>query len=120
MKTYKDVYELPLEDSYGWVYDQKGNFVFQFMIGDEKTEQKILDVINGKENFKNLDLVFKHDRGQIVDKSGLVVILIRGWGNLTGTGAMNLSNEEAANIQDTFANFIVERLNCRDVVEAIS
>ena len=120
MKTYKDVYQLPLEENHGWIYDQKGNFVFQFMIDNEKTEQKILDVINGKENFKNLDLVFKHEQGRIVDKSGLPIILIRGWGNLTGTGAMNLSVEEASNIQNTFASFIVERLNYRDVVEAIS
>jgi lipopolysaccharide export LptBFGC system permease protein LptF len=119
MKTYKDVYQLPLEENHGWIYDQKNNFVFQFMIDDEKTEQKILDVINGKENFKNLDLVFKHEQGQIVDKSGLPIILIRGWGNLTGTGAMNLSVEEASNIQDTFADFIVERLNYRDSSEAI-
>ena len=40
MKTYKDIYELPLEESHGWIYDQKRNFVFQFMINDEKTEQK--------------------------------------------------------------------------------
>ena len=120
MKTYKEFYQLPLEYQHGWIYDQKGNFVFQFMIDDEKTEQKILDVINGKENFKNLDLVFKHEQGRIVDKSGLPIILIRGWGNLTGTGAMNLSVEEASNIQDTFANFIVERLNYRDISQAIS
>jgi len=120
MKTYKDVYLLPVEDSHGWIYDQKRNFVFQFMIDDEKTEQKILDVINGKENFKNLDLVFKHEQGQILDESGLPIILIRGWGNLTGIGAMNLSIKDASNIQDTFANFIVERLNYRDIVEAIS
>ena len=120
MKTYKDIYELPLEESHGWIYDQKRNFVFQFMIDDEKKEQKILNVINGKENFKNLDLVFKHEQGQIVGKSGLPIILIRGWGNLTGIGSMNLSVEEASNIQYTFANFIVERLNYRDVVEAIS
>lgn len=120
MKTYKDVYQFPLEESHGWIYDQKRNFVFQFMIDDEKKEQKILDVINGKENFKNLDLVFKHEQGQIFDKSGLPIILIRGWGNLTGTGAMNLSVEEASNIQDTFANFIVERLNYRDISEAIA
>ncbi len=120
MKTYTDVYQLPLEENHGWIYDQKGNFVFQFMIDDEKTERKILNVINGEENFKNLDLVFKHEKGQIVDKSGLPIILIRGWGNLTGIGAMNLSVEEASNIQDTFASFIVERLNYRDVAEAIS
>ena len=29
-------------------------------------------------------------------------------------GAANLSVEEAANIQDTFADFIVERLNFRE------
>jgi hypothetical protein len=115
MKNYKDVYLFPLEELHGWVYDQKENFVFQFMIDDEKTQQKILDVINGKENLKNLDLVFKHEQGEIVDKSGMSLILIRGWGNLTGIGAMNLSDEEASNIQDTFANFIVERLNYRDV-----
>jgi hypothetical protein len=119
MKTYKDVYQLPLEESHGWIYDQKRNFVFQFMIDDKKTEQKILDVINGKENLKRIDLVFKHEKGIIKDKDR-ELILIRGWGNLTGPGAMNLSVEEASNIQDTFANFIVERLNYRDVVEAIS
>lgn len=120
MKTYKDVYKLPLEESHGWIYDQNRNFVFQFMIDDEKTEQKILYVINGKENLNNLDLLFKHEQGQIADKAGLPIILIRGWGNLTGIGAMNLSVDEASNIQDTFANFIVERLNYRDIREAIS
>jgi hypothetical protein len=120
IKTYKDVYQLPLEDSHGWIYDQKRNFVFQFMIDDEKTEQKILDVINGKENFKNFHLSFYHEKGIIKDNKDREIILIRGWGNLTGTGAMNLSTEEASNIQDTFANFILERLNYRDVVEAIS
>ena len=120
MKTYKDVYELPLEESHGWIYDQKRNFVFQFMIDDEKTEQKILNVINGKENFKNFHLSFYHENGVIQDDKGQKIILIRGWGNLTGTGAMNLSVEEAANIQDTFANFIVERLNYRDISQAIS
>lgn len=35
-------------------------------------------------------------------------------------GALNLTEKEAANIQDTFANFIVERLNYRDISQAIS
>ena len=120
MKTYKEVYQLPLEDQHGWIYDKKGNFVFQFLIDNEEMEKKLLDVINGKKNLTNLDLVFKHEQGQVVDKSGLPIILIRGWGNLTGTGAMNLSVEEASNIQDTFADFIDERLNYRDISQAIS
>ena len=120
MKTYKEVYQLPLEDQHGWIYDQKGNFVFQFLIDNEEMEKKLLDVINGKKNLTNLDLVFKHEKGLIVDKKGYEVILIRGWGNLTGKGALNLPEKEAANIQDTFANFIVERLNYRDISQAIS
>lgn len=120
MKTYKDVYQLPLEESYNWIYDQKRNFVFQFMINDKKTEQKILDVINGKENFKNFHLSFFHEKGVIQDHKGQKIILIRGWGNLTGSSAMNLSEKEAANIQDTFADFIVERLNYRVISEAIA
>jgi len=47
-------------------------------------------------------------------------ILIRGWGNLTGTGAHNLKEEEAANIQDTFAEYIVEQLNRRNPVLAVA
>ena len=119
MKTFKDVYQFPLEENHGWIYDQKENFVFQFLIDDEKSEKKILDVINGKENLTNLHILFKHLEGQIIDQSGREIILIRGWGNLTGSGAMNLSGKEASNIQNTFADFIVERLNFRKISEAI-
>jgi hypothetical protein len=120
MKTYKEVYELPLKDIHGWIYDQKNNFVFQFMIDDEAIENKILDVINDKYNLTNNKILFIHESGVIKTNKGKDFILIRGWGNLTGTGAMNLTEKEASNIQDTFANFIVERLNYRDALEAIS
>ena|SRR5690554_6284011 len=111
MKTYKDVYKLPVEDQYGWVYDQKENFVFQFLIEDEEKEKLILDVINGKQKLENKELAFIHKNGVIKTNRGEGIILIRGWGNLTGR--LNLSDEEAANIQDTFAEFIVEQLNKR-------
>ena len=120
MKKYKDVYEFPLKENYGRVCDQKNNFVFQFIISDEKTQVKMMNVINCNENFKNLGLLFEHKEGQIIEKSGLPIILIRGWGNLTGAGAMNLSGDEAANIQDTFAEYIVERFNYRDVSQAVA
>ena len=38
-------------------------------------------------------------------------ILIRGWGNLTGTGSYNLDGEYAGKIQDSLAEYIVEKLN---------
>lgn len=116
MKTFKDVYQFPLKQSHGKAYDQKENFVFQFLFSeDEEIKSKLLSVINSKEDFKNDELLFEHKEGIIVETlSGLRMILIRGWGNLTGGGTMNLPIEEAANIQDTFADYIVERLNFRE------
>ena len=119
MKTYKEVYQFPLRlAKYGsWVYDEKSNFVFQFEIKNKEKRQLLLDVINGEKKLYNPDAVFHHEDGYILTDKSVEVILIRGWGNLTGIGAMNLSGEEAANIQDTFAEFIVEQLNKRDVVQ---
>ena len=119
MKTYKDIYKFPLINLYGRVSDSNGNFVFQFVIDDEEKQDITLKVINGDMNFKNQNLIFKHDGGYInVEDESILkpIILIRGWGNLTGVGGHNLSAEEAANIQDTFAEFIVTQLNKRTVL----
>jgi uncharacterized protein with ACT and thioredoxin-like domain len=113
MKNWTDVYKLPLKlDEYGtnYVYDSKNQFVFQFEIEDKRVIKDILDKLNGK-NLPILSMVnFTHDKGEI-RIYGHLLIIIRGWGNLTGTGALNLSEEDAANIQDTFAEWIVETLN---------
>jgi len=121
MKTYKDIYKFPLRlGKYSsWVYDDADNFVFQFEEENEPAQKLILNVLNGSQTLTNKDLVFKHEQGQIiVDENGIIkpIILIRGWGNLTGIGGHNLPSEEAANIQDTFAEFIVEQLNKRTVL----
>ncbi len=115
MKTYKDVYKFPLKsNSYcGRVTDQNNNFVFQFQIQDDEKESLLLKVINGEETFKNPELKFTHRLGLILDEKLNKIILIRGWGNLTGSGGMKLSEDEAINIQDTFAEYIVEQLNKR-------
>lgn len=116
MKNFKDVYLFPLEaDKFcSWVWDAKGNFVFQFQCDDMEVCKNLLRVINGKTNLANKTLKFIHEGGLIKEvDSGEDIILIRGWGNLTGIGGHNLPPKEAANIQDTFAEYIVERLNAR-------
>lgn len=119
MKTYKDIYKFPLrKNTYGtWVYDQESNFVFQFepkysngeyAEGWIDFEKKVLQTLNGcHEKFEGK---FTAKNGEIF-YNDLHVITIRGWGNLTGTGARNLPAEVAANIQDTFCDFIVNTLN---------
>lgn len=120
MKNFSEIYELPLvQDIYEqWVSnrisDSKGQFVFQFTMNDEKAQSKILDAINGVKPLENKELSFIHSEGYIIDNKERKIILIRGWGNLTGVGGHKLSIEDAAEVQDTFAEFIVNQLNKRD------
>ena len=111
MKNWNDIYLLPLElAGYGChVYDQRDNFVFQFQIRNEKTQKSILKILNGELEMKTKHS-FTYENGCIVMDGEYTIIMIRGWGNLTGIGAHNLAEDEAANIQDTFAAWIIEKL----------
>lgn len=113
MKNWDDVYALPLKvgDGLSWVYDSKDNFVFQFIIQDTALREKIIQVINGEREVKGKTSKFIYKDGFIQAENGAKLILIRGWGNLTGAGGLNLSDEEAINIQDTFGEFILSKLN---------
>ena len=123
MKTFKDIYKFPLRNNElcGWVYDSADNFVFQFeprfnnkgdfQDGWQDFETQVLDALNGKQPMKG-GQPYHFKEGEIFRANdNKAVITIRGWGNLTGIGAHNLPAEDAANIQDTFGNFIVETLN---------
>lgn len=115
MKTWKDVYKLPLSvDKWdGRVYDNIDNFVFQFQAGNENFQEYVLDVINGDKE-GDPTCRYRYEDQQVLDCFGIAVILIRGWGNLTGIGGFNLSSEEAVNIQDTFGEFIASRLSTNE------
>jgi hypothetical protein len=117
--TYTDIYRFPLRNNYHRVNDTNYNFVFQFEPQFEngkykegwlQFEQTIIDILNGENLMVSFGEAFVHDEGRI-SCGATHVITIRGWGNLTGSGAHRLSSEEAANVQDTFAEFIVNRLN---------
>lgn len=120
MKNWKDIYHPPFYlAKYGsWVYDSAGNFVFQFepmfdkqanyAEGYKGLEKKLLNCINGENTERTNKAVHKEGEIFIGD---VHLITIRGWGNLTGYGGHRLSEKEAANVQDTFAEYIVEKLN---------
>lgn len=114
MKTWKDVYQLPLklDKSIFWVYDDNYNFVFQFETEDEVMQEEIINIINNPCD-SSFDEYFEYRNTLVVDSKGNDIIMIRGYGNLTSKGGLNLSDEEACNIQDTFGKFIVDRLNER-------
>jgi len=114
MKDWKEVYKLPLRDSsFNWVYDANGVFVFQFLDVSKENKEKLIMAINGNRCLTNPELSFINEGGIIKTNKNQNVILIRGWGHLAGT--LNLSEKEAVNVQNTFAEFIVSNLNCRNI-----
>ena len=113
--SFRDLYQFPFHQAkYGsWVYDANSNFIFQFEIDNKETREKAVAILNG-EFESNKDNKFVHEDGMIyLEKDGerKEFILIRGWGNLTGVGAYNLDGEYAGKIQDTLAEYIIEKLN---------
>lgn len=107
--SFTQIYELPLRQDKRshWVYDQKGNFVFQFETDDRILREGLMMIINGE-----MDAVAKDVRlyrGEVyIDNES--VITIRGWGNLTGVGAYALTEAIAGRVQDTFGEYLVNKL----------
>ena len=107
----------------GWVYDAKGNFVFQFegdyddkgnyAEGYKELTEKIIFSLNSieREPIDGLKLILKN--AIEIYKDEKLFVLIRGWGNLTGIGAHNFSGEKASKIQDDFVKWFLHRV-CQD------
>lgn len=109
--TWKEVFKLPFNLSVSglYVYDDNGRIVMN--ITDNKDYAlMILNVLNGgEEHFRNSPFV--DNVLSIIDSKGEPVIIIRGWGYLTGIGGLNLSDSEALNIQDDLQSWILDKLN---------
>lgn len=112
--SFKDIYEFPFNkmDVIGWVHDSKGNFIFQFITNREENQNKILSILNGEEESNNNnEYIYENGYIDLVkDGERHPLILIRGWGNLTGGGSYGLDEEYAAKIQDTLAEYIISKL----------
>tara|TARA_R110002124_G_scaffold286593_1_gene467970 strand:- start:639 stop:977 length:339 start_codon:yes stop_codon:yes gene_type:complete len=110
MKNYKDYYKLPLHtDKYGsYVWAENGTMAMQFNSKvDKKDRNKIVEKLNGNNDLKIPNI--KKDGVDFYDGDNYI-FCVRGWGGLTGTGALNLSQDKAAKIQDDFCDFIEETL----------
>jgi len=113
---WKKIYKLPFKcDDYNYVWTDNGTMALTFDIDYCEEYQrdvmlKVVNKLNGDSSikFKNKfelkdDIEFYYDNE--------FAFTIRGWGHLTSPGGLNLSMDEAANIQDDFAQWILETLN---------
>lgn len=116
MRKFEKAFKLPfVTDEIMYIFDSDNNMVLQTIKHlDKENMIGLCNQLNG-----NRDATYKNDwqydkRRQVVTQNGRDMYDIRGWGYLTGTGALNLPDDEAIEIQDDLGLFIVERMTRRD------
>ena len=108
---FNKVWERPFtQDGWGYVWSKNRVMVFTFDYGiNEDVYEQFTSLLNdedGVEPFKDFHIedgceLFWHDA---------YVGSFRGWGHLTGTGGLNLSEEDAAEVQDAFIADCMKKL----------
>lgn len=121
-------YKFPLkmwEGTTGKVFTDDNNMAFDWLLPHGKQyngiKQRLLDRINGYDYtpWGTKKTFYENDNGHIVCKieegenagNEVKVLLVRGWGMLTGVGGYNLDPSVASQIQDDFTEFILKQLN---------
>lgn len=107
--TWEDVYQLPLKYD-GYTYCWSKNVTMSIMfdpIVSKKNREKITSAINNETSEKIEGLKYNGCEFYI---NGIYVFCVRGWGYLTGIGALNLDEEKALEIQNDFIRYIYEKL----------
>lgn len=69
---------------------------------------RICEILNGTNPSKGNPKVGCD--GPHIYLNGDLILVVRGWGYLTGSGGLHLSEEEACKIQDDFARYVVSKL----------
>lgn len=125
LQAFEKYFKLPLyiiPDSDAFIFSQpneKKNTVMAFnwliKVGNTK-KQELLDKINGKitEKFQS-SYIKEGPKIFVITKDGrkFPLMLVRGWGMLTGNGVcgFGLEPDEAEKIQDQLIDYILEKLN---------
>lgn len=112
--SFEDVYKKPFRtDEYGsFVWSSNGVMTFSgYDYANLPFMKRVCRVLNGeiKADFPHKFEASKDDTAILYN--GELVFLVRGWGHLTGYGALNLNPKLAANIQDDFIAHVVKTLN---------
>ena len=124
--THQDVFRAPFYmDEHGcyiWCKNIYGHdqMCFTILIDWENKEEldqlkRIVDLLNGKEQrpFKYVGYNIEHDLigvGDTKEDAANPLLLTRGWGYLTGQGALALPSKEAREIQVEFMKWVLSKL----------
>lgn len=109
--TIFDVYKPPFRTDGMFIFSS--NDVMTLMVADclhepEKLMERTCQIMNG-ESQSNGNPNISYSNGEIYNGAQLLMV-VRGFGYLTGQGALNLSIEEALKIQDEFGSWLCRLL----------
>lgn len=72
--------------------------------------KRIVALLNGEEGAKPFKKIGISENHQFIIDGYAPLLKVRGWGRLTGTGALNLHPEEAIKIQNDFVDWASKML----------
>jgi len=116
---FNDVWKLPFKSDPSklsiYVWDNSNHVCFNYLGGGYDLYTRIIALLNGEEAepFKMVE-----SKGDYISVSEiengpttlLPVLMVRGWGHLTGCGALHLPAEEAKRIQMELVDYAVQKL----------
>jgi hypothetical protein len=106
-----EIYKPPFRADSSYIYSSNG--VMSLMATDnnhdpEKLMLRTVEILNGdSESIGNPNISYYN--GEIYLNSN-VIMVVRGFGHLTGEGALNLSLDEAMRVQDQFGEWVCRKL----------
>lgn len=119
---WQEYFKLPFEVIYSKVFDKDFHMVFDFMNLyfnfenklnlSENNQQILLDCINGNYKLKNKEnnFIFDSEKGLIL-LNNCPIIILRGWGYLTGSRGCKLHPDKAFEVQNSLGEYIISKLN---------
>lgn len=115
--TFQEAYPAPFSECCGYIEPNNGGMALNLLYDDMHQDDidKIVAILNNECTERLTHAVTYNRKEGTIDIDGKPAFLVRGWGHLTGCGALNLPNEEAARIQDEFAEWVCRQLTTKNI-----
>ena len=112
MIDFKEVWKAPFRSDGLYIFSDNNVMAATNFADDKgiKILNDICDALNGKEitKYNNIQV-----NGCELTIDGCLIV-IRGWGHLTGIGGLHLEPKEAVKVQDEFIEYIVNKISNKD------
>ena len=110
--TFKNIYNPPFKPMNDGFSVSSGSGVKTFTAfapGAQEHLARAIRILNGETG------VEKYNRNDVISQGTKLcicgnIILVRGWGALTGVGGRHIPREEAAKIQDDFIEWVIDTI----------